>query len=302
MWWIVFGSSTRYEDIGTVADRCLHCHQIGPCKVTYRFDEPHLYFVTVSSKLTEIICTCGSCGGQFPAIRAYRGFVPSAEALAMPLETLIEQTNPAIVEWLEWAQRRQVFADDTAFATIADCAEQLGDGALGGKLMEGLRHWDRLDEPQRAALANLARDLGRVLQFARSLAPQVPGSTGCLAGALACVVVWASFVELRAAGQAFLGSATGFVGLLAGPLLGMAVLHLRRRRNLRLWTEEVLIPGSAKAGIDLAQLVTVLQQLPATGVPETDKLRPLREQSEAIVDLLVASGKVERQNREFEQP
>ncbi len=76
---------------------------------------------------------------------------------------------------------------------------------------------------------------------------------------------------------------------------------MRRHRRLRRWTDEAVIAGGEKAGIDFAKVVVVLQDLPASGVPSNDEFGPLREQADAIVDLLKASGKVGHTERMIEE-
>ncbi len=295
--WFLFGRWIGYRDMGTVAELCPECRHLGPCAVTCR--TVHFLFLPVFfSKASATFCTCEACGAQFFVEQSqYKSFVASADALEMPLETLADETNPAMLEHLQWAQRRQEFAADPDFTAIAATAEQLGQGRLSARFVQGLQEWDRLDDQRRVELTKSAHDLAQVLEFARAVVAKAPGLGGCMAGSLACLAVWSTFAVLRATGRLFLGAATGFVGLMAGPLLGMGVMQWLQWRRICRWAAQVIIPEGEKANIDFAQLAAVCLDQPAPGsIRPTNYLGPLREHALTVVNLLVAAGKVARRD------
>jgi len=47
----------------------------------------HLYFITLASAVTDAVCTCSSCGGQFRSeLWRYNDFVPEIEASILTME------------------------------------------------------------------------------------------------------------------------------------------------------------------------------------------------------------------------
>jgi hypothetical protein len=296
MIFLIFGRSADLRDMGAVAEFCPHCRQVGPCAVICRIDELHFFFLPVARNTTETTCVCWACRRRFPAgPQPFRDFVSLDEAAAMPVEELAEQTNPPALVRLEWSRQCQKFAGDSGFTAVSQIAEQLGPGQLRVRLEQGLEQWDRLDHGRRAGLLKSASDLERVLDFARTVADKVPGSSGCLAGLLACLALWAVFVGLVAAGYLAGGPAVGFACVVAGPLVGLAAIYWLQRRRFRRWVEEVVIPEGEQAGIDFAQLAAVLQESPASGLFGNDGLRPLRDEADNVVKALAASGKIARE-------
>jgi hypothetical protein len=247
---IEFGSTTSYRDQGAVAEQCPHCRRVGPCTVTCRIDDVHIFWVPYIEKTTETTCTCAGCGGRFPVeLERYTQFLSPAEAAALALETLVNRTHPALIGQLKWVERRRQFANDAAFQAIAKTTDQLGPGQLRTWLMEGLQQWDQLTGRQRVELTKSASALARVLQFARTISAMAPSSGGCLAGALACLGIWSALMSFRVA--CGLSGVAGFAGFMAGPLVALGVVHLLRRRRIRQWVVAVFLPEAEKAGIDL---------------------------------------------------
>jgi hypothetical protein len=68
------------------------------------------------------------------------------------------------------------------------------------------------------------------------------------------------------------------------------VFHFLANRRVRQWTKEVLIPEAERSGIDLAQLITVLKDLPPATPHSYDELGPLQNHTATILEAIAASG------------
>jgi hypothetical protein len=287
--WVIWGPSSEVKDVGTVAERCPHCGRVSPCRVAAHSQGVHLYFITLASAVTDAVCTCSSCGGQFRCeLWRYTDVVPDIEASTLTTEGLLERTNPTLKERLGWEQRLEDHGADPQFTAAVRSVEQLRPGGLRSGLMNDLLRWGQLDGGRRAALVKEADDSARSLQFATSVATRLPGGAGCLVGALLCLAVWSLFLWAPAVRNLLWGGVTVFAGAAVGALVWQAILARRVRR----WTREVLVPESRKAGVDLRSFVAVLGDLPAPGPHGVDELRGLKEQEGAIREELRKLGEV----------
>jgi hypothetical protein len=296
--WIFFHFARRvsYCDMGTVAEKCPSCRKVRVCAVTGMVEEFKVYFIlSLPSSTTPHICRCETCGSEFPARPGrYRGFVSAPEASAIPIQTLVEQTNPSGREQLQLDKCRSQFANDTDFVLVADAADQLGEGQLRAWYSQGLLNWEHLDAKHRGDLRLAALDLPRVFQFGQMMTDQIPGMSGCFVGVLACLLVWASFIGLNAVNPMFKSAVVGFAGLIAGPLLAFGVVSLHQRRRFRQWLVDMVIPEGEKLGVDFAQFAGILLEQPADGATNDNGLRALKDKAATVVSALVGAGKVVR--------
>jgi hypothetical protein len=276
--WVIWGSASGVKDIGIVAERCAHCGRLSPCRVMAHSQGMHLYFIPLTS-VTDAACICGSCGGQFRCeLWRYRETLSDIEASTLTMEGLLKRTNPALKERLEWEQHLENHDSDPQFTATVQSVEQLRPGGLRTGLMNDLLRWGQMDDKQRTALARDADESARSLQFAKSVATRFPGNAGCLVAALASLAVWSAFLWAPAVRNLLWGGVTVFAGAAAGAAVWRAIL----RRRVHRWTQEVLVPESQKAGVDLRRFMTVLGDLPAPGPHNADELRDLKEQDETI--------------------
>jgi hypothetical protein len=288
--WIIWGPTSDVKDLGIVAERCPRCGSVSPCRVVGRSQGFHVYFITLASAVTDAVCTCGSCGAQFRCeLWRYKGTVPDTEASALPMETLLERTNPTLKERLGWEQRLAEYGTDPQFTAALRSVEQLMPGGLRKGLMDDLLRWGQINERQRATLVRDADRSAHALQFARSVATRLPKAAGCLVGSLISLAVWSAFLWAPAVRDLQWGALT----LLAGAAAGAATWHAILRRRVLRWTKEVLVPESQKAGVDLRQFIAVLGDLPAPGPHSVHELRDLKEQEGTIRQELKRLGEVD---------
>jgi cytochrome c biogenesis DsbD-like protein len=286
--WFIWGDVQGEKELGVVAEQCPYCDRLAPCYVTARVQGLHVYFITLAETATDAGCRCGACGGQFRReLWQFKEFVPPVEAHTLPLEVLLQRTNPLLAERLEWKRVQEEFAADPLFLPALQSAEQLRLGPLRTRLMKELRQWDRLEEKRRTDLAHTAHEAARALRFLQSRAGQLPGSAGCLWGLLVCVSVWSAFLWAPAVRTLLGGALTVFAGLVAGT----GVLQLLDSRRVKQWTREVFIPEGEKEGIDFGQLVAVLDDLPPPSPHGHDELHRWREHAGEVLEELAASGK-----------
>jgi hypothetical protein len=251
----------------------------------------HVFFVTLAEGVTQATCICGQCGGQFACESwRYPEMVPAPGALSLTMETLIDRTNPTLRERLEWAKRQEQFASDPRFEATRRSLDQLRAGRLRAGLKADLLRWDRLDERQRADLAQKADELARAMRFAGSIAPQIPSRGGCVTAVFVCLAVWTGFLWVPAlAGDGlWWGAGVAVAGLLAGAAVHQLVLD----RQVRRWTHAVLVPEGRKSGVDFDQFLAILDDLPPLGPRSQDTLGRLQEQAASIrKELPVPQGK-----------
>jgi hypothetical protein len=286
--WLVWGTAKDQRELGVVAEQCPYCARLAPCYVTARVEGVHVYFITFAETATDAACHCGACGGLFHCeLWQYERFVPPVEARDLPLETLLQRTNPRLKERLEWTRLQEDFAADPVFVKALQSAEQLRLGSLRTRLMNELRQWEGLEKGRRTELARTADEAARALGFIRSRVGQLPASAGCLLGLLVCVGAWSAFLWAPAVRTLVGGTLTVFAGLLAGT----GVLQLLESRRVKRWTREVFIPEGEKEEIDFGQLVAVLDDLPPPSPHGHDELHRWREHAGAVLEELAAFGK-----------
>jgi hypothetical protein len=288
--WVIWGPSSELKDLGIVAERCPHCGRLSQCRIAAHSQGIHLYFISLASAVTSAVCTCMSCGGQFRCeLWQYTDFVSDIEAPLFTMEKLLERTNPTLKERLGWEQRLEDYGTDPQFTAAVQSVEQLRPGSRRNGLMNDLLRWGQLNDEGRTALVKDAGESARSLQFARSVATQLPGSTGCLVAVLICLAVWSAFLWAPAVRNLLWGGVTVAAGAMVGTWVWQVILSRRMRR----WTTEVLVPESQKAGVDLRRFIAVLGDLPAPGPHRVDELGNLKAHEGTIRDELKKLGEVD---------
>jgi len=289
--WIIWGPTSDVKNIGIVAERCPHCRRLAPCRVAARSKGLHLYFIPLVSGVTDAVCTCCACGGQFRCeLWKYKDPVPEIEASTVTIESLLERTNPNLKERLAWEQQLDDHGSDPQFTAAVRSIEQLRPGGLRRGLMNDLLRWGQMDERQRVSLARDADQSACSLQFARSVATRLPNAAGgCVLALPICLVVWSALLWAPAVRNLLWGGVTLFAGAVAGAFVWQAILSRRVQR----WTREVLVPESQQAGVDLRRFIAVLGELPAPGPHNVDEMRHLKEQEGTIREELRKLGETD---------
>jgi hypothetical protein len=221
----------------------------------------HVFLIPLAESVTPHACTCGHCGGQFPcAPGQYKEIIPAAAALSLTMDGLLERSNPALKDELEWSRRSEEFATDPRFGASLKSLDDVRPPGLGSRLKEELRHWGELNEGEREELVRVVDESARTMRFLRSIAAEMPNTDGCLIAIVTCLAVWAVSLLLPDFGIKALWRVIGvfFVGVMAGTSAHQFLLG----RRVRQWTHDVLIPEGRTSGVDFPHLAAVLDDLP----------------------------------------
>jgi hypothetical protein len=278
---LIWGPMSGTQDLGVVADLCPRCGIVSRCRVLSETQGMHLFFIPIAANASESLCTCGNCGHLFACESwRYKNILPGSQALGLPLEMLIERTNPALGEKLRWARQREQFGDDPRFEQAFRSLDHLWPGPLKTRLMMDLQAWDKLEEPRRETVARETTESARASAFARSIAPKIPSSAGCAVGISTCLAIWVGLLWIP---LFFDGGWVAVGGVaLAGLLIGARVYQVVLERQIRRWTHEVLIPEGWATGINFPRLAAMLEDLPPPGPRSRDSLCPLQEHAPTL--------------------
>jgi hypothetical protein len=270
-----------------IADLCPHCHRITRCHVSEQWAITGGIVLGIPFVLPQssVSCTCGECGFEFRSEHwNYARAVSPAEAVALDIEALLDQTNPALKEKVTLAELKAVPQLSEAIHLL----DGLMPGSLRTALKEALLRWRSLDAGQQERFLASVDDCSRALQFARMMASRYPlGVVEWLVGILGCVVTWSGCLLVlgtRLTGWGWLGVIAG--GFFTGVLL---IAQLGSKREVR-WVKGVLLPEAERSGIRPGALLAVLE---GTGLSKQvgDELSLLRQVAPAIRAELAAAGK-----------
>jgi hypothetical protein len=214
--------------------------------------------------------------------------VPLREAKALSLQDLVARTNPGLAERLQWKEQITSLGGDTRFAMAYEQLETMRPGALRSSLLKQLLDWDRLTMEQRALLGQEIGSQARAWQFAAQIAPAFPGNIGCVAAALAALVVWSAFLWLPAVHSWSWGPITVVLGFGAAAL----VRHLLLTRRVRQWTRKVLIPEAQHANVSVHCFLAVVDDLPGSRLGMMEDLWPVKLELDTIRGVLSADGRL----------
>jgi hypothetical protein len=109
MFVIIWGTKSRQECLGTVADWCPACRRPRAFAVTKYFRVGHIYYISLGrGSLVAAVRQCRECGSQYRcADEDYEALVPEKAVQEMSLNELLQQTNSVLKEQLD-ARRAQI--------------------------------------------------------------------------------------------------------------------------------------------------------------------------------------------------
>jgi hypothetical protein len=290
MWYFIIfsGSYAREKEFGVVAEYCPYCERVAACLVTAYVEGWHINGVPAVSTSTDPTCLCGLCGGHFPCqLWKYAGTISADEARSLPAEALLERTNPALKERLEWKRRRHEFGTDPRFVTALDEIDRLRPAGLRVQLLDEMKRWAAMTEAQRDDVAKRVEQCVRASDLAAASAKRFPRQAGCLPASLLCLAVWSAFYWAPGVRALYAGVGVTFAGLFAGA----SVSHWLMARKVRRWAREVLIPAGKAEGIRFPSFLAVLGGQPS-GLRVYDETQPMRDHIEDIRAELLKAGLV----------
>ena len=99
---IFFGTKTREEQRGIVAEYCPRCGGVRPFKVIDYYNVGHLYYISLGrGSLQSSVVRCVDCQGEFAFVPSrYAGVIPAGVARTLSFEDLVGRSNPELLERL----------------------------------------------------------------------------------------------------------------------------------------------------------------------------------------------------------
>jgi hypothetical protein len=283
------GPVTEVRELGVVGEQCPCCMRVRPCRVRAVCQGWRFFFVKKAATPKEISCLCGTCGMSFPCeLWRYPALLPAAQADALAVKDLLEQTNPRLAERLQLQEQVYALGGDSRFAAAYEQLEGMRTGELHSLLLQHLLVWECLGEEQRGRLVQRIGDCARAWLVARQVAPGFPGHAGTPAAFLAALAVWSAFAWAPVVRHWLWGSAVALAGCAAAALTCRVFLI----RQVRRWTREVLVPAAQRANVSLACFLGVVDDLPGTRQHVLDDTWPLKDQVETIRGILAADGRL----------
>lgn len=104
---IIWGTKTRYDQVGVVADWCESCRKVRAFSIKDYLDVPHLYFIPLGRwRKVETFRQCWECGARYYCSeRQYDCLLTVHEAEDLSLSEMIRETNPDLEDFVN-ARRR----------------------------------------------------------------------------------------------------------------------------------------------------------------------------------------------------
>src|SRR5215217_5759646 len=92
---LIWGTTSRCEDLGVVADYCSRCARVRAHMVTQYFSVPHIYFIPLGrGNFMGTVRECFRCGTAYECEAGdYRSFVDEGAVRALGMRRLLEETN-----------------------------------------------------------------------------------------------------------------------------------------------------------------------------------------------------------------
>ncbi len=287
----IWGAITEISDLGVVAEQCPFCQEVRACLLRSVCRGNYICFVKTADPSHERSALCTTCHKAFPCEHwRYACAMPIRDARGLDVADLLARTNPGLAERLQLHDQVCTLGGDPRFAKAYHHIETLRPGALRAGLLKQLLDWERLNDNEKAALAEQIADRSRAWQFARLLAPGFPDQAGFPIAVLAFLPFGSAFLWLPAVRGWLLGGVVVLAGLAAVFLAGR---HLATRR-IRHWTRHVLIPEAEETKISLRSFVEVVDDLPSSRLAMMEDLWPVKIHLDTIRGVLSAEGKLDK--------
>lgn len=316
---IIWGTKTREEDGGIVADWCDTCRAPSYHKLTHYFKVGHIYYIPLGKGTpagTNRQCTqCGTTHSCNPSV--YSRPLTHEEAIGRSFEEILQTTNPTLAETLhkQRAFEQQVaerIAQSADPATLASAVTPIGGtadhrmlaalqtlGTLDARdkdvvqFMDRLQKWDYLTPSERevllheiSAFAAEDRKVNAALHFIKMLPTPTPNwisYLGCFGG-LAILIGGFSTVPFL---QSWLWGPLFVVGTTA--LLFFAYVKASDKA-VRAWVEKTLVPQLRQRDVDVSYLVGLLASIKGNTGGVDEKIADMARNIDVIADELMSRG------------
>ncbi len=126
---IIWGTKTRRERLGVVADWCFNCRRVRAFTVSDYFRVPHVYYISLGrGTLTATARECWECGSQYYcAEEDYEDLLPEETAEQMSMNELLYRTNRSLSDRLDTQRQGQ-----------AESRRQTDAGNSGAEVLDAL--------------------------------------------------------------------------------------------------------------------------------------------------------------------
>lgn len=97
---VFFGTKTREEQRGIVAEHCPRCGGVRPFKVIDYYHVGHLYYISVGrGSYQSSVVRCVDCQGEFAFVpHRYAEVIPTGAARNLSFEDLVGRSNPDLLQ------------------------------------------------------------------------------------------------------------------------------------------------------------------------------------------------------------
>ena len=307
---IIWGTTVREKPLGAVADYCHLCDDVRAFSLREFIGVPHLYYIPVGRGVSRgVIRTCLQCRTQAACTaNSYPSTVADKHAVGMPVQALLERTNPQhayrLAQEQRWKQAARQGDEDAArrlaLALLQQCAPDNATGALEARLEK----WDGLPSDARRVLAreveaHAQRQAAgrRVAWFVHNAAQKAPKGAGCLP----TILIGIPLVIL---GFAFLinvvptlpedwrmpAGLTLFISLL---IVGIVMyVRFRAATYRRFFRQQVIAAGEAMQ-LNWQDVAAAFDELRFVPEPE-EPLREMLKYRPMLVQMLESDGKLPR--------
>jgi len=175
MFFLVWGTKTREESPGVVADLCPYCCDVRPFDVIDTYRVTHVYYVGLGRGTFGLRSRrCRGCRRHLafdPS--AYAGPVSQGASHHMSAGEMLAVTNPGLARRIAELVRLETLATSTAYrgtdGRFAEClqwARWLSSASLSEETLHALGEWPSLDDDARDRLLAALRRAGAELRDA----------------------------------------------------------------------------------------------------------------------------------------
>jgi hypothetical protein len=302
--WLIYGHTERRKRRGIVADECPLCEDVRPFLVTEHYVVSHLYFIPLGrGRLQASVRRCQACQGAFACDSTlYDQFLSVRQARTLPIDELLEQTNPNLARAREArlqlereAQRAvagQSHADDEVLLRwLMTRLRQLGEALVNRThYQDRLLSWYQLPATERERLRREIeafiedrKKLQRAAIFTDVVSRTFPRAPGCLPA----LFLWMALMIVAFFLAALLRLEGSIVLFL---LIGLVAIFLCyrswARSSYQRWFCKKFIPSMEAHAIDLPALLTVLSSIKKSPPKHDPWMRALVKRSDLLVEIL----------------